>query len=74
MSKRPLKVFTCDDHVGHWGVPVGSVIVARDEIAARELLASELRSHGLDPERTPMTLKPLDIKRAGVVVLSDGQY
>jgi hypothetical protein len=72
--RAPLKVFTCDDHVGHWGVPTGSVVVARDEEEARALLTAELREHGLKPEGHRMTLKPVEIGKPGVVVLSDGEY
>lgn len=69
-----LKVFVCDDHAGHWGVPTGSVVVARDEVEARAILCAELRKLGLSPERGPMTLKLIDLGTSNVVVLSDGEY
>jgi hypothetical protein len=68
-----MKVFICIDHDGHWPVGVASVVAAQDEEQARELLAAELRTFGLKPERG-FTLQALDLSAPRARVLNDGDY
>jgi len=67
-----MKVFTCIDHRGHWAVPTASVVVARDEEEAHELLKLELKGHGIDDD--DFTLQELATNKPFVRVLSDGEY
>ncbi len=69
-----MRVWVCTDHAGHWPVPVGSVVVARSEKRARELLERSLLSHGLDPLDPPFTLREIRTDRAAAHILSDGDY
>ena len=70
-----MKVYVCTDHPGHYGIPVGSVIVARDEGEARRLLAAELAARGLETgEAASWTLDELPLTRPLALVLSDGDY
>lgn len=70
---RKLKVFTCIDHAGHWGVPVASIVAAHDEIEAHDLLCAALRDSGLPhPEMHAMTFAEFDVSFARALVLSDG--
>lgn len=68
-----VRVFTCIDHDGHYPVGVASVVAAPDEEQARALLAAELRTFGLKPERG-FTLQALDLSMPRVRVLNDGGY
>ncbi len=70
-----MLIWTCEDHDGHWPVPVASVVVAPSEEAARALLDAELVSRHLKPSaKQPYTLTLLDPAEAGVRMLSDGEY
>jgi hypothetical protein len=68
-----MKVFTCDDHAGHYPVGVASVIVAIDEASAVELLTEELYSQGLDPT-LGFTLQELDLRVPKALVINNGDY
>lgn len=68
-----MNVYVCSDHDGHWPVGVCSVVVAEDEAYARELLALELRTHGLKPEKG-FTLRRLNTEVARAFVILDGDY
>ena len=67
-----MKVWTCNDHNGHY-VGVASVVVADDERHARALLKAELVKQGLDPN-VPFTLNPLDMNTAMAYVIQNGDY
>jgi hypothetical protein len=67
-----MKVWTCNDHDGHW-VGTASVIVADTEDQARELLKAELKEHGLDFHK-PFTLRRINTSRPKAFVLQDGDY
>ncbi len=70
-----MDVYTCIDHDCHWPVGVASVVVARDEDEARQLLDASLKDHGLKPHSAkPYTLQRLDAAEAKAVVLVDGNY
>jgi hypothetical protein len=67
-----LSVFTCTDHDGHF-VGGASVVVARNEDSARELLKDELRQHGLNPNAA-FTLRRISTETPKAFVLQDGDY
>lgn len=67
-----MRVWTCNDHDGHWPVGTASVVVAPDEGTARSLLAAELATRGLDADR--FTLVELETDGLAVRVLRDGDY
>lgn len=67
-----MKVFTCTDHAGHW-VGVASVIIAKTEWAAKELLRDELKKQGLHQEGD-ITLQQIDADTACAYVLQNGDY
>jgi hypothetical protein len=68
-----LNVYTCTDHAGHWPAGVASVVVAETEDMARDLLAAELKTHGLD-ETKPFTLRRINTAHPKAFVLLDGDY
>lgn len=70
--KGVLKVFVCNDFVGHFPTGSAAVIVATSEKHARALLGDQLRARGLDAEQ--FTVRPLDASKAGVEILHDGNY
>lgn len=68
-----MKVFTCDDHKGYWPVPTASVVIAKNEKEAHEMLKKELKeTHGIEDD--DFTLKELNPKKRQVEVLSNGDY
>lgn len=70
-----MKIYTYTDHDHHWPVGVASVVVAKDENEARELLDNTLVSIGLKPsEIKSYTLVELDTNHAHATVLRDGNY
>lgn len=68
-----MNVYTCNDHDGHWPVGTASVVVAKDEAEARDLLRRVLKDQGLNPNE-PFTLKLLETTAPVVRVLCDGDY
>lgn len=74
-SQQPLKVFTANDHDGHWPVGACSVVVATDEPEARRLLDTALIADGLKPcEEVKYTLRELDLTTPAAVILDNGEY
>lgn len=67
-----MRVFTCTDHEGHY-VGVASVVIARNEDEAREVLSAELRKVGLLSPRG-FSLTELDTRVPHAVILQDGDY
>lgn len=69
-----MKLYLCRSHDGRY-LGGNSIVIARDEAEARELLDAELRAHDLKPnaesgydlERVPMTT-------ARAVMIWDGDY
>lgn len=69
-----MKVWTCNDHAGHYPVGTASVVIAGDEETARSLLAAELDRRGLNPERFTLVPMPWPVENGVVRVLDDGNY
>lgn len=68
-----MKVFYCTDHDGHWPVGVASLVVAPNKETAHAALATRLAALGLNGDK-PFTLTELDITKAQILVLRDGDY
>lgn len=68
-----MGVYVCTDHAGHYPVGVCSVIIARSEEEAGELLRLELRDHGLNPDEK-FTLRRLNSAVPKAFILLDGDY
>ncbi len=67
-------IFTCDNFEGHYPVGAAAVIVAANEIVARQMLLDHLASIGL-PQRNPAKIELKELpQRPGVTVLVDGNY
>ena len=70
-----LRVFTCTNHDGFHGASShrASVVVARDEMHARELLDKALVANGLKPfNRVRYTLHETSTDRYSADILADG--
>ena len=67
-----MRIFTCNDHHGHWPVPTASVVIAKNEDEAREMLTQELEGRGI--KVFDFTLVEINPNKKQVVVLSDGEY
>jgi len=67
-----MKVFTSKDFRGHYPVPVAAVVIAPNEIIARAILESALKSAGLPGDE--FSLQELGMAATGAVILSDGNY
>lgn len=68
-----MNVYVCIDHDGHYSVGVCSVVMAKSEEQARQLLLIELQSHGLRGNR-PFTLRKLNTEEPRAFILLDGDY
>lgn len=69
-----MNVYICDDHDNHY-VGVASVVVAETEEQAREILDAELARHGLRGfDKSPYTLRKLNLAEPKAVVMQDGDY
>ena len=66
-----MNVYVCTDHDTHYPVGGASVVVARSEKEARELLDKALRAKGL--RVTDYTFVQLS-KAAQAIILNDGDY
>ena len=66
-----MKVFTCNDHAGHW-VGAASVVVAVNKDEAHILLEAALMKAGL--YKTNFTLTELDLTKKQAIILQDGDY
>lgn len=69
-----MKVYTCTNFHGMQPTQTAAVVVARDAIEARDLLETKLAEVGLRQTLDPKTIKPLNTRVAGAIVLSDGDY
>lgn len=69
---KPMKLFTCNDHNGHWPVPTASVIIAKSKDEAKEMLIKELKDRGISDNQ--FTLTEINPNKKQVIVLSDGEY
>ena len=67
-----MNVYTCVDHEGMW-VGVASVVVAKDEDEARELLVEELKKQDLHDDGS-FTLKLVDTSVSKAIILQNGDY
>jgi hypothetical protein len=67
-----MKLFTCNDHNGHWPVPTASVVIAKSKDEARKMLTKELKSRNI--EDFDFTLTEINQNKKQVIVLSDGEY
>lgn len=70
----PLNVYTCNDHDGYYPVGTASVIVAPNEIEARQMLRAALGLRGLNAADDSFNLTLLPLHDATVRVLCDGNY
>jgi hypothetical protein len=68
-----MNVYTCTDHEGFWPVGVCSVVVAKTEDEAHELLRIALKEHGLTKE-LPFTLRKVNTEQPQAFLLLDGDY
>lgn len=68
-----MKVYTCTDFEGYWPVGTAAVIVAESEAMAMARLLTMLASIKL-PQDTALTLTEMDVDKAQVVILRDGNY
>lgn len=69
-----LRLWTCTTHDYVWPVGVASVVMARDEDRARELLDAELRKIGLkDSVERPYELVEVFFMPQAII-LQDGDY
>jgi hypothetical protein len=70
-----MLVFVCTNHDGHWPVGVASVVVAENDVRARNLLDAKLKEHGLrDSDESPYDLRRVDCTKEAALVLHDGDY
>ncbi len=70
-----MKVFVCTDHDNRWPTGCASVVVAKDEADATELLDVGLTKRGLKPSsEEPYTLIEIDTDMRGAYILHDGEY
>ncbi|MDQ0091658.1 hypothetical protein J2T12_005098 [Paenibacillus anaericanus] len=67
-----MKVFTCNDHEGHYPVGTASVIISENEQQASLLLKTQLKQRGISNET--FTLKEIDLAMPRAIVLCDGNY
>lgn len=70
---KGMRVFYCTDHDGYYPVGVASIVVAPHIETARMALASRLDKLGLDGDK-PFTLTELDLTKAQILILRDGNY
>lgn len=68
-----MKIFTCNDHEGHYPVGVASIIVADHEKEARLMLIEKLADIGIKADND-FSLVELDVSKKQVSVLCDGNY
>ncbi len=72
MTEKPLRLFTCTDHEGHWPTGVASIVLAYSEPQARSLLQRKLKSVGLP--HTGFTLEDVPLALPKAIILYDGEY
>ena len=68
-----MKLFTCIDHDCHYPVGVASVVIARDEKHARQLMTHALIENGLNPMEG-YTLIEIDMESPQAIILQNGDY
>ena len=70
-----MKLFYCEDHDAKWPVPVCSIIIAKDENQARDLLDEQLKERGLKTfSEEPYSLVKVPQQKPVAIVISDGEY
>jgi hypothetical protein len=74
IDRAKLRVYAFRNHAGRWPVPTASVVVAPDLDTATDLLSVALGRLGLVHTAEGCEVLVIDMTRAGVVVLSDGEY
>lgn len=68
-----LKVFTCNDFVGHYPIGTAAIIVAENKARAHRLLMVELASRGLDKQQA-FTVQEVSLTAPSAIILRDGDY
>ena len=73
-----MKVYTCNDFVGHWPVGTSLVVVAENRTEARWLCIKELRRHQIKTFKSgdgkPARLLEVTLDAPMCRVLQDGEY
>lgn len=69
-----MKVWTITGFDGHYPVGTAAVVVAETAEQAAAELNRELLERGLSGNVAPSTLRKLDTRTLGAVVLCDGNY
>jgi len=70
-----MKLYVCTDHDRHWPTGVASVIIAKNENEAKELLNKALVRHGLKPyDEKPYVLHKVSQNKPKAIILYDGDY
>jgi hypothetical protein len=68
-----MKVFYSDDHDGHYPVGVCSIIIAENEVVARNKLKNKLIEHGLSAEIS-FNLHEINTEKSEAYIILDGDY
>lgn len=68
-----MRIYKATGHDGHY-ISGSSVVVAPNEDRARELLAAELESRGLDSSKQGFEMEEIDPSHERAHVLFDGDY
>lgn len=70
-----MKIFICNDFVGHYPVGTAAVVVAKNARRAKEKLLGHLVFIGLpQKEGREISLTEVDPSKSGVYILHDGNY
>lgn len=74
-KKTIIKIWTCNDHLGHHPVGTATVVIAETEADARAMLIDELKQRGLynNTNDEPFTLVEMPLQ-VGLRMLCDGDY
>jgi hypothetical protein len=70
---RKMKVFYSKDHDGHYPVGVCSIVIAENELKAKNKLKKKLQEYGLDSNE-PFTLHEIDLTKDEAYIVLDGNY
>jgi hypothetical protein len=69
-----MKVFTTTTFTGHYPIGVCAVLVAENKAEAIKLLESELSARDLRQTIDPEWVLEVDMSRANLDTLNDGEY
>lgn len=68
-----MRVFICNNIIGHYPVGASAVIVAPDKLVATKLLRKALKDDGLDPDQNSF-LDELSLDAPIAILLTNGDY